>query len=405
MVEEEQRRRTRRSEPTSIPERQYLFSEEPSSSTVQASSLGNKEMGLFRKSKAWLRRKVTLSKVASSSTPGPTFTSSSQITQEDRFVQTKPNDDETESINPTASTSLVHTSAPPAPPAPSARSMQGVHLRQVHPDPQNVEAETDVDIIAIHGLDTRSPDTWTWKDPDNLQDRSQWVNWLEDLLPKEETRKINTARIFTCDWPAELFERSDFKQETIKEIARRLLDGIKGRPSAKRRILFIASCLGGIILMQALVLGGHHDSNRADDLEHRYISENTRGIIFLATPFRGTSFKEIARWAELLLKFKAEVRGQRVTDLLSNVKEDDMFLRELVWNFTRLCLNPAFPCHVFNFYERGHTKLLQKVPGAETIFWRSDRNGKPVSILRPWHRISPVFFSPRTSLTIERGDN
>ncbi|ETS75089.1 hypothetical protein PFICI_13573 [Pestalotiopsis fici W106-1] len=33
-------------------------------------------------------------------------------------------------------------------------------LVQIYPK-QGEETETDVDIIAIHGLDTRSPDTWT----------------------------------------------------------------------------------------------------------------------------------------------------------------------------------------------------------------------------------------------------
>lgn len=219
------------------------------------------------------------------------------------------------------------------------------------------------------------------------------MNWLKDLLPREESRKINTARIFTCDWPADLFERSDFKQKTIKEIARRLLDGIKERPSPKRRILFIASCLGGIILMQALVLAiKSGDHNGTSDLGYRYIGENTRAIIFLATPFRGTSFKQVARWAELLLNFKAGVQRQRVTDLLSNVKEDDMSLRELVWEFTSLCLNPVYCYHVFNFYELGHTNLLQKVTGgvSEKFLWQSDRGGKPVSIPKSWNRGSSI---------------
>jgi len=43
----------------------------------------------------------------------------------------------------------------------SARSTQGVRLSQVNPD--KTETETDIDIIAIHGLDTKSPETWTWR--------------------------------------------------------------------------------------------------------------------------------------------------------------------------------------------------------------------------------------------------
>ena len=116
---------------------------------------------------------------------------------------------------------------------------KSVNLRQVYPSPENKTA-TDVDIIAIHGLDTQSPDTWIW-DPKGAR-----VNWLEDprMLPK----RFPTARIFTCDWPADLFEQPDFVQKMIDEFARLLLAGIKGRPPATndqpgrdRPIVFVAS--------------------------------------------------------------------------------------------------------------------------------------------------------------------
>lgn len=134
---------------------------------------------------------------------------------------------------------------------------------------------TDIDIIAIHGLDTNSPTTREYKEPDRKK-----VNWLAhpDMLPKTAER----ARIFYCDWPADLYEQPDLVQTTVDVFALLLLAGIKRRLLATddRPILFIASCLGGVILMKALV-----DAGIGDD----YISirRATRGIIFLATPFRG----------------------------------------------------------------------------------------------------------------------
>jgi hypothetical protein len=168
----------------------------------------------------------------------------------------------------------------PAPdPTQSAQLTRGVCLRQVHPSPNN-ETKTDVDIIALHGLDTKSPDTWIW-DPKGAR-----VNWLEDapMLP----RRFPTARIFTCDWPADVFEQSDFIQKTIEEFARLLLAGIKGRPpttddqpGSDRPIVFVASCLGGIVLIKALdMASGEYDS----------VKKATRGVVFLATPFRGNVF-------------------------------------------------------------------------------------------------------------------
>jgi hypothetical protein len=115
---------------------------------------------------------------------------------------------------------------------------------------------------------------------------------------------VGRARIFTCNWPADLFQDSDSTPWTVDEFALRILAGIQNirrplatdRQAKDRPILFIASCLGGIILMKALVM--------ADDPHSNYLSlrKATRGIIFLATPFRGTAFQDIAAWAELMLK-------------------------------------------------------------------------------------------------------
>ncbi|KAI0973523.1 hypothetical protein F4678DRAFT_427013 [Xylaria arbuscula] len=155
---------------------------------------------------------------------------------------------------------------------------KGVRLRQVYPLADS-ETATDVDVIAIHGLDTDSPRTWTWehKDP-KLAD----VNWLEDpnMLPE----RIPTARIFTCSWLADLFERPDLTTKMIDEFARLLPAGIKNRPPVtgqgfgrdSRPIVFIASCLGGVVLMKALVMATR---------EYNTVGQVTRGIIFLATPF------------------------------------------------------------------------------------------------------------------------
>ncbi|KAF7511003.1 hypothetical protein GJ744_005549 [Endocarpon pusillum] len=225
---------------------------------------------------------------------------------------------------------------------------RGVRLVQVHSPDENTE--TNVDIIAIHGLDTKSPDTWIWKSKDRK------VNWLTDLLPN----KVGPARIFTCDWPADLFQRSDLEQKTVEEFALLLLAGIKRRPPAvndhtrrkDRPILFIASCLGGIILVKALVVAGTGD-------EYLSLRRATRGIVFLATPFRGTAFQDVANWAEPFLKGWASFQGQAVTKLLDSLKEPTFDLQELVRGFTQMCQSQ--PCQVLNFYETGKTDLRRKV--------------------------------------------
>lgn len=133
---------------------------------------------------------------------------------------------------------------------------------------------------------------WVWKDKEcKVPD----VNWLSD--PRMLPSQVGLSHIFMCDWPADIFKTSNLVQKNFDELARLLLDAIKGRPlvvndptkKEDRPILFIASCLGGIILMKALMM-----SNR----ESHRLRAATHGIIFLSTPFRGTLFQDVAYWAE-----------------------------------------------------------------------------------------------------------
>lgn len=222
-------------------------------------------------------------------------------------------------------------------------------------NPEKTKADTDIDIIAIHGFDTKSPDTWTWVDRKNRENR---VNWLQDqhMLPS----KVERVRIFTYNWPAGMLQPSDLVQKTEKEFAVLLFEDIRSQlqttsdhpGSEDRPILFIASCLGGLILMKALVGTGetYHSVRRA-----------TRGIIFLATPFRGTSFQDVAALAEPGLRLWAWIRGRDVSSLLNNVKGSNADLEELERKFTRLCQDKEHPCQVFNFYEKGKTSLPSKI--------------------------------------------
>ncbi|KAI0868210.1 hypothetical protein GGS24DRAFT_494731 [Hypoxylon argillaceum] len=182
-----------------------------------------------------------------------------------------------------------------------------------------LQSNTNIDIIAIHGLDTTSPETWLWKDQHDPKNQDLWVNWLKEsnMLPRE----VGPARIFTCDWPADPLETSDIVQATNQVHARGFLDGLRRHFShandtaqTSRPLLFIASCLGGIILMQALV--------EADNVKSDY--------------------------------------RQRVNWLFDNVKSLSTYLNDLVKKFTLLCQDKAFPCHVFTFYEAKTTILPWK---------------------------------------------
>ncbi|KAK0752400.1 hypothetical protein B0T18DRAFT_292453, partial [Schizothecium vesticola] len=225
---------------------------------------------------------------------------------------------------------------------------QGVRLCQVNPNKN--EADTDIDIIAIHGLDTKSPDTWTWVDP---SDRNNKVDWLAD--PQMLPARFPTARIFTCDWPAGLFKEKSTIQMTVIELARSLLLGVHSRPGADkgRPILFIASCLGGLILIQAIVIAAKPES------EYTSLWRATGGVVFLATPFRGTAFQDLARAAVVVLEVSARLAGETVNNLLDNLKASTPFLEDLVGDFTQTYKRRDQPCQLAIFYETKPGNLLR----------------------------------------------
>jgi hypothetical protein len=183
--------------------------------------------------------------------------------------------------------------------------------------------------------------------------------------------RFPTARIYTCDWPAALFRDTSTIQLTVNELARSLLLGIHSRPGAdKRPILFIASCLGGVILLQALVIAAEPGS------EYASLWEATGGVVFLATPFRGTAFRDVAALATPFLKTYASLTDKAVDDLLHAVNEPTQFLQDLVGGFTQIWTSRGLPHQLAVFYENKKGNLLRKgLPR-----WLADRLKDPVLV-------------------------
>ncbi|KAI0476685.1 peptidase C14 [Xylaria cf. heliscus] len=251
-----------------------------------------------------------------------------------------------------------------------AELVQPTHSSGVH-----VDIETDIDIIAIHGLDTQSPETWTW------EKNSRKFNWLTDdtMLPSV----AQGARIFTCNWPADLLERREFDRRTLQEASNRLLAGIQKERTSHandRPIIFIASCLGGIILIKALI-------QAKGTYEH--IQTSTRGIIFLATPFRGTSFKEVASLAQPVLNIWSWIMNRRVSGLINLIKDVTEGLDELRHEFTYLAVHQKYTVHTF--YETKPTDLYRKL--VDKYSATLDIDPHPISFERI-HKMMNKFSDP-----------
>ncbi|KAF1365074.1 hypothetical protein EJ07DRAFT_97345 [Lizonia empirigonia] len=236
-------------------------------------------------------------------------------------------------------------------------SSQGTRrLHQVFPANDGLKKSgpgSDIDIIAIHGLDTNSLDTWRWRVPNNCKTGPRTaVNWLSDpdMLPAV----VGRARIFTCDWPAELLQQSSVPM-TLHECARSLRDSIlqHQKKESSRPILFIASCLGGIILMKALEIDNQHPESGS--INTPSFTRSTCGIVFLATPFRGTAFENMPSFLLKALRF---MHGRTVTALIDYALCATPDLDELSKGFITRAYDQGFK--VSMFWEAQDTVLLRK---------------------------------------------
>ncbi|KAI1276054.1 hypothetical protein F5Y07DRAFT_367963 [Xylaria sp. FL0933] len=254
---------------------------------------------------------------------------------------------------------------------PTSTETRKLGLHQVFPDPRDVvkSAKQDIDIIAIHGLDTHSPKTWmAWKE-DGKRDSGD-VHWLRDehMLPSV----IQNARIFTYDWNANY--DGDAETQSLRGHADSLLNKLRNarnKENKSRPIVFVASCFGGILLAKAL---NQASSNHG---KYRDILDSTSGIVFLGTPFYGAhpgfnSAIEL-RYA-VALSQNAEVSDELLHYL---VQEPDS---ELIRSFCELIQNTRK--RIICFYETRRTNfgaVISKLPDS----FKSGLDAENMGILVP----------------------
>lgn len=104
---------------------------------------------------------------------------------------------------------------------------------------------TQNSIIAVHGIETCSPKTWTAFEQDE-EPRGREVNWLtdEDMLPSV----VPQARIWVFDYNSRY--SSNAQVIRIKNLGDIFLSFISMEKLGTRPIVFIGSCFGGLIIAQ-----------------------------------------------------------------------------------------------------------------------------------------------------------
>jgi len=161
-----------------------------------------------------------------------------------------------------------------------------------------------VDVIAVHGLGSKYPKTWT---KDNKM-------WLRDFLPDDFPR----ARILAFVYPSEAFNNPDFVG--LRALGGSLLRSlIKDREKLyskrKRPLIFIGHSFGGLVIKEALALS--QVSNSSIEGHHGYIADATRGVLFLGTPHFGSRYA----FGGLLWTRLFEIFGKTYSGLLRTLQQ------------------------------------------------------------------------------------
>ncbi|MCJ1424372.1 hypothetical protein MMC29_002260 [Sticta canariensis] len=211
---------------------------------------------------------------------------------------------------------------------------------------------TTIDIIAVHGIETHSPKTWTAYERDE-EPRGRATNWLcdKDMLPEA----MPQACIWTYDYNSNCYSDNAPQidllglGETFLEILRRARDQKIG----ERSLIFIGSCFGGIVIAQAL-------ERAYRGPEYEYLLKSTIGVVFLGTPLRGTKTASIAEWVALIRGF---LNKETSDTLLQSLRENESSLDTLVHEFSKLAIKLAI-AHNFQircFYETRRTRIVTAV--------------------------------------------
>ncbi|KKO98258.1 hypothetical protein THAR02_09642 [Trichoderma harzianum] len=232
-----------------------------------------------------------------------------------------------------------------------------------HHSPDDNLSTTDIDIIAIHGLDTSAPTTWEYR-----SQNGQTINWLrdKDMLPAAVPR----ACLMLYNWPAKFYTNA--VDLTLHDLAEGLWLDIHARRCQRREpvyrpILFIGSCFGGLVIAKAL----HSAASKTST--YSYLRDATVGIVFLGTPFNGTPMQRQAQW---LIAYGNLRREDTSCALIENLaaEETNAHLKELVDNFAISVNSANFSIPIHCFYETQKTNLAKKaLPSSLAKYMHFDR--------------------------------
>ncbi|KAM3084414.1 hypothetical protein ACMFMG_001481 [Clarireedia jacksonii] len=234
----------------------------------------------------------------------------------------------------------------------------------------DAEKNAKVDIVFVHGLMGHPKATWEIIDTSNNPiDPNETIYWPKDLLPKT----IPESRVFSFGYPTHfatfypIVTADIIAHTTIDHNSTTLVTKLgnirRETDTANRPIFFIVHSLGGLVTANGLSVRYGSDS------QGQSVVDNTRGVIFLGTPFKGSSKAVWAKMAERFLGLFSDSNDQIIKDL----DKDSTKLQAISHDFhvllqERYASKELKPIQIACFFETKHTeKKLGKLKGKKDL--------------------------------------
>ena len=167
----------------------------------------------------------------------------------------------------------------------------------LYPISNTTKEDRSADIVFVHGLGGSSRDTWRH----GLEGSSDHFFWPEEL-----GKDLSTCGIWTVGYPAG-FTRLGKPGMIIEKRAGNLAQKLANAGFGTRPLIFICHSMGGLIVKSLVT-----ESQTSPDEDRRQITAMVRGIIFCATPHRGSAFADAAGvLGNMLLGTQAHVDEMR----------------------------------------------------------------------------------------------
>ncbi|KAK5652116.1 hypothetical protein OQA88_10758 [Cercophora sp. LCS_1] len=197
-----------------------------------------------------------------------------------------------------------------------------------------------IDLVLIHGLDGDLMKTWTHNN----------TMWPRDLFPLHHPQ----TRVMTFGYNGNMYRNDSIAG--VRDNARALLSQLRSRRTKPGQgaqttpIIFLAHCLGGLIVKQALCFANAEP-------QYTTIAESTRVLLFFGTPHCGA---DKSQWRSVAEGFSAleSPRSKRGSSILSKALiRDSDDLQEISEDFAQLTSRYT----IVTYYE------MEKFPGTDNI--------------------------------------